>query len=202
MKTLLTSLALFPFLAVALLASRGPTAPAPTSSSAAALQVDGTHSAVNFRIRHLGVANSWGRFDQVQGEVVYDPESPEASTITIEIQADSINTNSDGRDKHLRSPDFFSVKEFPVIRFESKSVEAKGDDLVVTGILELHGEKKEITVDAKVIGSDDTRMGYRAGFDASFTVDLREYGMTFITSNPGALGPEVEVMVSLECVRG
>ena len=121
--------------------------------------------------------------------------------IEVEIDAESVDTNSSQRDAHLKSPDFFSVKEFPTITFKSKKVKEKGDMLHVTGDLTLHGVKKEITAEVEHIGSAETFQGYKAGFEARFKIDGRDFDLAFMKQQPGALGPESEVIVSLECKK-
>ena len=71
------------------------------------------NSTVLFRCQHVGVSRFYGRFNSFSDEVVHDGAAAAQSSIAIEIQADSGDTNNEGRDMHLRSNDFFSAKEFP-----------------------------------------------------------------------------------------
>ena len=163
--------------------------------------IDAGHSSVLFKTRHLGISNFYGRFNTVRGTIGYDPENPDASSVTIEIDAASVDSNSEGRDQHLRSADFFSAKEFPVIRFESTAVRATDDGLAVTGDLSFHGVTKSIEIPVTKVGEGEAMNAYRMGFDTSFEIDMRDYGVTFVEKNPGAIGPMVELLVSLETTR-
>lgn len=179
---------------------------APSTASSPAreaenLDVDGGHSSVLFRIKHLGVAYTYGRFNELKGTVVYDEGDPSASSIEIEVDASSIDTNSKDRDQHLRSPDFFSVKEHPSITFVSTEVKEAGDGLAVAGKLTLHGVTKTVMAKAMLVGAADTAMGFRRGFVAELTIDLTDFGMTFLQQRPGAVGPEVDITISLECTK-
>ena len=187
-------------------------APAPQSAPAAAsgrYDIDNLHSAVLFRINHLGASSSWGRFNQIKGSLILDAEKPAESMITLEIDARSIDTNDeagvpdeqkDARDKHLRSVDFFNVEEFPAITFESEKVVPKGGGkFEITGPMTMHGVTKSITVTAEYVGTaTGAYFGTVAGYDARFTIARADFGMNYA---PDALGKEIEVILSLEAKK-
>jgi polyisoprenoid-binding protein YceI len=189
------------------LAGRGAPAPAPAPSTAAVeappagtYKVDTGHSAVLFHVTHLDAARFWGRFNDFSGEFVVDPKNPANSRVLVVVKADSVDTHSDGRDQHLRSPDFFNAKEFPEIVFESKSVAAAGKGLKIQGELTLLGKTQPIEVGAEYIGtSEGERFGRRAGYEVRFTFDRTQFGMGYMAGG-GGLGDEVGVIVSLEGV--
>lgn len=162
-------------------------------------EIDGVHSAVVFRIKHLGVSYSYGRFNEITGSFVYDDAKPESSSIQVEIATASVDTGHDGRDQHLQSPDFFNAAEFPKITFASKSVKkSKEGRLTVAGDLTLHGVTKPVTADVEFVGAGDRgQMGNKAGFETTFTVKREDFGMTKMLGETG-LGNEVRVTVSLE----
>jgi len=181
----------------------GPTATPPVSAlEASTFAIDPAHSAVVFRTKHLGISTFWGRFNKVEGTIRLDEDDLADSSIEVEIEAASVDTGSADRDKHLRSPDFFSVKEFPAITFASTRVEGGLDALKITGRLELHGVTKEVTAEAALVGQGETFFGdYRAGFEARFALDMTDFDIGFVKNRPGAVGPEVEVILGLECIR-
>jgi polyisoprenoid-binding protein YceI len=161
--------------------------------------IDGGHSNVLFRVTHLGVAPFWGRFNQVEGQVTLDAEDLSKSKVSIVIPVDSVDSNSADRDGHLKSPDFFSAKEFPELTFESTKVsQARDGVLRVTGDLTMLGESNEVSFDAHQIGHGERgRFGYRAGYEADFTVTRSDFGMDFMV---GMLGDEVRLIVALETI--
>jgi polyisoprenoid-binding protein YceI len=161
--------------------------------------IDGGHSSVLFRVTHLGVAPFWGRFNQIEGQVTLDVEDPSNSEVSIVIPAESVDSNNADRDGHLKSPDFFSVKEFPELTFESTKVsQARDGVLRVTGDLSMLGESNVVSFDAHQIGHGERgRFGYRAGYEADFSITRSDFGMDFMV---GMLGDEVRLIVSLETV--
>jgi len=164
--------------------------------------VDGGHSSIVFKVQHFGLSNFYGRFNEVSGKIVVDPDDPTANEVEVEINAASIDTNSKGRDDHLKSADFFDVEQFPVILFHSTKVRPKGKDAMqLKGYLELHGVRKEIEAQLHHIGSgQDSRGRYRAGYEARFKIKRTDFGMGY-GADKGVLGDEVEVIVALEATR-
>lgn len=183
-----------------------PTAGASAPAAAETYQVDTAHSFVTFRTQHLGISRAHGRFNQIsdKSKVVYDPDDVSKSSILIVIDASSVDTANDGRDRHLKSADFLSAEENPEIVFESSKVSGKPDALEVQGDLSLHGVTKPVTAKARLIGRGEVKgreTRFMAGFEAHFTIDMREFEFDFVKKNPGAIGPEVDLTVNLECVR-
>ena len=163
--------------------------------SAAQYVVDTAHSSVIFGVTHMNSSRFYGRFNKTTGNFSYDESDPTKSKFDIEIDADSVDTAFEGRDKHLKSPDFFNVKQFPTITFKSKSLQKKGDSWKLKGDLTLHGATKEIEADFEWIGTGEFRGDKKGGFEAIFKIKRSDYGMTFMN---GPLGDEVKIIVSLE----
>lgn len=173
--------------------------PAPASPQAAAdtYTVDAVHSHVGFKVMHQKVAYSYGRFNDFSGTFAIDPAAPEATAIDITVKATTVDTANAKRDEHLRSPDFFSVKEFEIVTFKSKSSKAGGakDTIDVTGDLTFRGVTKPITVPVTFTGKNEGRGGKLAGLETTFIIKRSEYGMNYM---PGGLGEDVTLMISLE----
>jgi len=105
---------------------------------------DKAHSHIGFRIRHF-VSKVEGRFKEYDGVITLDRQNPAASNVELTIQAASIDTGNEGRDKDLRSPNFFDVEKYPTITFKSTKVVPKGNDTYdVTGDFTMHGVTKTI----------------------------------------------------------
>ena len=162
-------------------------------------KIDGSHSAVIFKVAHLGVSHTWGRFDSIEGSLKFR-DSGEGASINVTVKADSINTGNAKRDGHLRSPDFFSTKEFPTITFASKSWKKTGDGtFAVTGDLTLHGVTKSVTIAVTKVGEGkDPWGGFRVGFDGVLKIKRTEFGMTKMV---GAAGDEVTLHIAIEGMR-
>ena len=140
----------------------------------------GAHAAINFKIKHLGYSWLTGRFDKFSGKFSYDADNISASTIEINIDTRSINTNHAERDKHLRDDDYLNVSSFSKAKFVSSSITQQADKtLVVKGILTLHGVSKEIVIDAEAIGEGRSPwFDYRAGFSGTTSIALADLGIT------------------------
>jgi polyisoprenoid-binding protein YceI len=161
-------------------------------------EVDSVHSSLVFRVRHLGVSYVYGRFNDISGSLTTEGDS---GSVRIEVDAASVDTNNSKRDDHLRGTDFFGVKQFPKIIFEStKFARKSGDTFEVTGKLTLHGVTKEITVPMERVGTleDDGRGGARTGFHGTFTIDRADYGMDYRTD---MLGSKIWVALGVEAIR-
>ena len=159
--------------------------------------IDPVHTTIIFRINHLGSSWTYGRFDKVDGTFTVDPANPSDVKFDLSAKTESVDTNSDQRDTHLKSPDFFAAKEFPEITFKSTDVKSTGDKKYdVTGDLTLHGVTKSITVPMEFVGTSDSKqMGSRAGYEAHFSVKRSDYGMDKMV---GMVGDEVYLTVSME----
>ena len=176
------------------------TAPATEAPAAARFDIDPSHSWVLFRVKHLGVGMSYGWFNKLGGSYVLDTENPENSSVEMEIDAASVFTNDEGRDQHLRGPDFFNVKEFPKIRFTSTQVKGLGDGRYeIRGTLDLHGRKEEVAAQAQLIGQGKDPWGnHRSGFEATLRIDRLAYGISYM---PEGIGTDVDVTISVEGIR-
>lgn len=172
--------------------SHAQTAPAAVQ----ALTVDAVHSCALFRVRHLGAGFFWGRFNAVTGTIQETPGSALALDITIRV--DSVDSGNDQLDAHLKSPDFFNSVEFPSMTFKSTGAKFLGDGRYeVAGDITIRGVTKQISVPVESFGGADFGKGYRAGFEATFTIKRSEFGVNYGVEG-GAIGDDVKVVVSLE----
>jgi polyisoprenoid-binding protein YceI len=162
---------------------------------------DKAHTVVGFRIRHW-LTNLDGRFRDFEGRIQLDRAKPEDSNVDVTIQATSIDTANENRDKHLRSADFFDVEKYPTITFKSTKVAPKGKDLYeVTGELTLHGVKKTMTIPVRHTGFLNLGKQEKAGFELTIPIDRKEFGIGWNrTADTGGvmLGDDVEINVQVE----
>lgn len=171
--------------------------------SADTFVIDSAHTSVVFGVSHMGFSYTYGRFNEVNGSYVLDGENPAASQFQLTINAASVDTNNQKRDDHLRSPDFFNVKQFPAITFQSTGVAVeqteKGPMFNITGNLSIHGVTREVTLPVQKLGEGPGMGGeVRSGFLCQSTLKRSEFGMTNMI--PG-VGDEVAITVSFEGVR-
>ncbi len=160
--------------------------------------IDSAHSSVSFQIRHLGVSNVHGSLTGVKGTVDYDSTDPTKSSVAATIDAATVNTNNDGRDKHLKSPDFFDVEKNPTISFKSTSVTKSGGKMQLTGDLTLNGVTKPITLDLDGPATPMTQRGKLvSGFTATGTLKRADYNFGSKYTAP-MLGDDVKLTIELE----
>jgi polyisoprenoid-binding protein YceI len=158
--------------------------------------VDVAHSSVSFKIEHMGLSYVHGRFNSFSGGFKIDTADPAKNSFDFAIKTQSVDTNNQGRDTHLKSPDFFNAKQYASITFKSSAVKPVEGGYEVTGDLTLHGETKPITFTlkgGKVI--NDPRAGARTGFYGDFAINRTDFG---IAKTMKMLGEDVQISVGIE----
>ncbi|HAW61908.1 MAG TPA: YceI family protein [Pseudomonas sp.] len=165
-----------------------------------AIDKDGQHAFVNFKISHLGYSWLWGTFNDFDGDFSFDAAKPEESKVNVTLKTASVDTNHAERDKHLRSDDFLNVAKHPTATFESTSVKSTGEGTAdITGNLTLNGVTKPVVIAARFIGEGkDPWGGYRAGFEGSTTLTLKDFD---IKMDLGPASQTVDLIISVEGVR-
>jgi polyisoprenoid-binding protein YceI len=161
------------------------TVPAAVNPDLAALTgeytIDPAHSTLGFVARHAMVTNVKGKFNDFTGTLHLNGTDPSASTASIDVKMDSIDTGSADRDGHLKSGDFFKIDEFPEMTFRSTKAEALGgDDYRITGDLTILGVTKPLTIDLEFNGSAKDPFGNeRVGFEGKAEILRSEWGLTW-----------------------
>jgi polyisoprenoid-binding protein YceI len=168
-------------------------------------EIDSVHSEVSFVVRHMVVSKVRGRFDRFSGTIVTD-EDLARSSVTVTIDASSINTNEPNRDNHVRSADFLDVENFPNITFRSTAVRTEGSGLFVDGELTIRGATRPLTLDVEANGfTPDPYGGTRAGFSARTEINRQDFGVSYNGPIPGAnngmvLSDKVTLNLEVEAV--
>lgn len=171
-----------------------------TISSAAfaaeSYKIDPVHTWVNFTVSHGGWAAASGQFRTVSGEILFDEDEVTKSSVLVEIDTSSVDTNNKARDQHLASPDFFNAAEFPKITFESTSITKTGDNTgTVTGNLSMLGVSKPVTLNATFNKSDDSKVG----FSAVGELTPGDFGMAKVAGF--GMGPNVKFTIEVEAKK-
>jgi polyisoprenoid-binding protein YceI len=167
--------------------------------AAESYQIDTAHTAVTFKVSHLGLSWCHGRFNDVSGRFSIDSAEPASSSFELAIKSESVDTNNEKREQHLRSPDFFNVKQFPTVTFKSTSVKAIKGGYEVTGDFTLHGVSKPITFTLEGGAKAEFPPGVqRTGFSSQLKFKRSDFGMDKMV---GAIGDEVWVAISFEGVK-
>lgn len=175
---------------------------AANAANAAIWKVDPDHTAVGFSVSHL-FTRVQGRFDRFEGTIEFDPANPEATIVRGTIDARSINTNNERRDRHLRSDDFFDVEKYPTLSFESTGVrKVAGTRGELEGRLTIHGVTRAVVIDVAFLGQGTDPWGnVRAGFTGILKINRKDFGLNWneVLETGGVLvGDEVEIRIDAE----
>jgi polyisoprenoid-binding protein YceI len=167
--------------------------------------IDPDHSLIEFRVAHMVVSKTAGRFMDYRGFVEMDADAKTFKTIEATINAASINTSHDKRDAHLRNADFLDVKQFPTMTYKMKRVQKQGDTYTVIGDFTLRGVTKEISLVVAFNGVvTDPWGGTRAGFSAEGTLNRKDFGMVWnktLDSGGLVVGNDVQIRLEIECIK-
>jgi polyisoprenoid-binding protein YceI len=167
--------------------------------------IDTSHSTAEFSVRHMMVSKVKGRFGNVTGTVTGDLAKPETAIVEVTIDASSIDTDNENRDKHLKSADFFEVETYPTITFKSTKIEKAGDGLRMTGALTMHGVTREVVLDVEGPAAPiKAGKSLRSGASAKTSLQRKDYGLTWNkTLDEGgiAVSDEVDIEIEVELVR-
>jgi polyisoprenoid-binding protein YceI len=166
--------------------------------------IDKTHSEVAFQVRHL-LTKVRGRFTEFTGTVSFDHEHPQQSSVSLTIDASSVDTGTPDRDIHLRGDDFFAVGTHPTLTFTSSRVVKTGDAAYdVFGTLTIRGVAREITMPVTYLGTAKDPWGNeRAGFETSITLNRKEFGLTWnaaLETGGFLVGDEVRINLSIQAI--
>jgi polyisoprenoid-binding protein YceI len=168
-------------------------------------RIDASHSEISFKVRHF-LSKTPGRFAKFQGLLQLDEKDITKSMVELTIDATSITTDHENRDKHLKSADFFDVEKFPTLTFKSTAVKevAKGR-LEITGDFTMRGVTKRITFPITNLGTQPTGMGMRAGFvDGALRINRKDFGLTWnrvLDTGGTMLSDEVDIVLNVEAVK-
>ncbi len=165
------------------------------SASADNFALDTAHTGVTFKVAHMGLSQTFGRFNAVSGSFVVDGPK---SSFELAIKSTSVDTGNTARDEHLRGPDFFNVKQYPNMSFKSTSVKAIESGFEVTGDFTMHGVTKSISFLLKGGKMVEMRGALHTGFSTDLVLKRSDFGMDKLKD---AIGDEVAVSISFEGVK-
>ena len=168
--------------------------------------IDPTHSEVHFKVRHLMVSYVTGNFKQFNAEVETEGEDITTAKVRFSADVNSISTNNDQRDTHLKTNDFFDAENHPQLVFESNKLEKIDEEnYKLHGTLTMRGVSKKIVLNVEYGGiTQDPWGNTRTGFSASGKINRKDFGMSFgMVSETGGvlLGNDVSVSANTEFVK-
>ena len=167
---------------------------------------DRAHSFIGFKVNHNTLIEVPGFFRDFTGAITYDAKDVTKSSVTFTAKVTSIDTGVQGRDNHLRTPDFFDVATYPELSFKSTKVEKKGKGWVVTGDFTMKGVTKTISFPFSISGflPGNDRNGGRMGVTAETTINRRDFGVNYDAKLPTGqqvVSDQVKVVLQIEAVK-
>lgn len=177
----------------------------PASAEPVRYTLDPSHSQIVASWTHLGYSTTWAMFSGFEGEIMFDQESPENSSVSVSMPATNMYTGWEERDQHFMSEDFFAASDDDdsndTISFTSTAIEVTGENTAdITGDLTINGITNEVVLDATLNQAGMHPMANQewAGFDATTTVLRSDYDLGMFAP---AVSDEVEVQISIEAQR-
>jgi len=168
--------------------------------------LDPTHSEVTFKVKHLMISTVTGQFKKfsLEGETETDDFNT-AKKIEFRADIDSIDTNNEQRDAHLKSADFFNASQHPQITFSGTKYEAAGDEGKLYGNLTIAGVTKPVALNVEFGGIIVDPYGQtKAGFTVSGKISRKEFGITYgaVTETGGVLlGDDIKINAEIQLVK-
>ena len=166
--------------------------------------LDKSHANLNFSISHMSISEVDGSFRDFDSKFTASKEDLTDAKIDATIQVSSINTNNEGRDKHLQAPDYFDAAKYPTISFKGQTFQkVKDKDYVLIGELTMHGVTKVVSLDVRFLGTIEHPYSKKTvgGFKVTGKINRKDFGIA--TDTPAAaLGEEIELRANLEFVKG
>jgi len=169
--------------------------------------IDDTYAKIGFTISRFGISETEGRFTKFSGKVSTDRPDFINGKIDFTIDVNSVDTDNEQRDNHLRSPDFFDAAKYPQIVFKSKSLQQRsGNQYQLKGDLTMHGITREVTLDAVYRGTvpQDPFGNTKAGFKISGVIDRTQWGLNWtgkLASGDLLVGNDVNIMCNIELTK-
>lgn len=168
--------------------------------------IDPAHSEIQFKVKHLMITTVTGYFRKFDLVVeTEDEDFTKAKKLEFTADAGSIDTNSEQRDTHLRSADFFDVEKFGQIRFKGKVLERVGEDYELTGDLSIRGVTKEVTVKVHFGGIVVDPYGQtKAGFEVEGKISRKDFGLVWNAMTEAGqvvVGDDIRILCEIQLIR-
>jgi polyisoprenoid-binding protein YceI len=175
-----------------------------TTTTTTKWAIDPAHSELTFKVKHLMITNVKGEFRNFDVEI--DGDDFTKSPITVTIDAASISTNNDPRDRHLKSGDFFDVEKYPTLKFKSTSFKKVDDNkYALKGLLTIRDVSKEVKLDVELGGiSKDPWGNEKAGFSIEGNLNRKDFGLNWnaaLETGGVMVSEEVRISADLQFVK-
>lgn len=171
----------------------------------ATYKIDAAHSEITFKVKHLMITTVTGHFTKFDATLEAEKEDFTDAKVTFEADVDSITTNNEQRDGHLKSEDFFAAEKFPKLTFTSTAFEKDGGDYILKGDLTLRGVTKPIELSVEYGGTATDPWGQvKAGFEATGKINRKDFGLSWgaVTEAGGVVvSDEVKLNLNVQFIK-
>lgn len=169
-------------------------------------KIDPTHSEIQFKVKHLVISTVTGNFRSFDGHIKSEGDDFEHASAYFEANIDSISTNNEDRDNHLKSDDFFNAAEYPKLTFESTAFKKTGDnEYKITGDLTIRDLTKEVELDVLHGGTvEDPYGNTKAGFEVAGTINRKEFGLSWDAVTEAGnvvVGDNIKLQLNVQLVQ-
>lgn len=177
-----------------------------TTTTTTLWKIDPTHSEVQFKVKHLVISTVTGNFNSFDGSIETQGDNFEGASVSFEADIDSISTNNEDRDQHLKSEDFFDAENHPKLTFKAISLEKTRDSQYkLTGDLTIRGTTKKVELDVIHGGTvEDPYGNTKAGFEVTGTINRQKFGLTWSAVTEAGnvmVGDEVKLILNVQLVQ-
>ena len=167
--------------------------------------IDKSHFSIGFLVEHVGYARTLGMFRDIDGSYIHDVKNKKINDINIIINTDSVFTNDEKRDEHLRSPDFLHVDKYPEMVFKATDVKINNNESIINGNLTLLGITKPLVLTGKINKIGKYPFGgiikpYVMGISAKGTIKRSDHAMMYAIKD-NLVGDEIELIIEFEARR-
>ena len=172
-----------------------------------AWSVDKAHSEVSFKVRHLGLSNVRGHFNEFDATTMADAKTGKITSVEATAKTASVDTGMEKRDGHLQSDDFFNAAKYPTLKAKLTSIKWKGDNFTAQATLTLRDITKKVTFKGELIGTHKVNFGsgdqLRAGYQAETKINRKEFGLKFnsLAEGVSVVSDEVTIILDIQIYR-
>jgi len=167
--------------------------------------LDPMHSEVQFKVKHLVISTVTGSFKTFEGELTTENDNFENAEISFSLDVNSIDTNQELRDGHLKSGEFFDAETFPKISFKSTSFTKDGDNYQLTGDLTIKEVTKSVTLDVEHGGvAGDFYGNTKAGFELTGKINRKDFGLVWdgvTEAGSVVLGSDIKLLINVQFAK-
>ncbi len=162
--------------------------------------LDPTHSEIQFKVKHLMITTVTGYFKNFEAKATTEGDDFSTANISFSADINSLDTNQEQRDGHLKSADFFDAANHPKMTFENGKLQGSGDEFTLTGDLTIRGTTKQVKLNAEFGGIAVDGYGQtKAGFTLSGKISRKEFGLVWdMVTEAGSVVVSDDVRINAE----